>query len=215
MKTEELLEELGFGKGRIVETILTTRARDGSMSAAPMGVTRTGPDILEVKPFKSSATYRNLMGDPEACANITSDPETFLVTAFKGEELHGFKRPLINSDMSLDSADAAVFIEGLKEHESAGDRGCLEGRVRRVEVKRRLPSAFSRGRAEAIEAIVHATRMKEFFRTRRAEDAEELYNRFNECKKVVERVSAPGSPETRVMEALETLINRWRRGASR
>ena len=75
------------------------------------------------------------------------------------------------------------------------------------------PSSFSRGRAEAIEAIIHATRIEVFSKEGRLEDVERLIKRFAECKDVVERVSAPDSVETRVVGELEKMITVWRGNA--
>lgn len=211
----ELLDELGFSRGSIVETIVTTRGPDGSPSAAPMGITLADVDLLEVKPFRSSETYRNLMNDPEACVNITNSPELFLVTAFKKEAQNEFSRPLIQYDLSLEAAEAAIFVEFSDSREISEDRGCFKGRVHSIEVRRPLPTVFSRGKAEAIEATVHATRIEVYLRMGRGRDAEKLNKRFNECKKVVEGVSSPDSAEARVIRTLEKLIERWREEASR
>lgn len=215
LETVELLDALGFNMGCIVETIVATRNPDGSPSAAPMGVTRTGPTILEIKPFKSSATHRNLLDRKYACVNVTVDPELFLVTAFKHEPIQGFTQPRIEEDLTLASADASIFVENLRSRDTSKDRGCFVCRVRSVEVHNLLQRVFSRGRAEAIEAIVHATRIKPYLRKGRWEDVERLEKSFDDCKRVVERVSAPGSTEMRVIQALEILIDRWREAASR
>ena len=204
-----LLDALGFRGGCTVEAMVATRNADGSQNAAPMGVTRTGSDLLEIKPYRSSATYRNLSERGEACVNLTDNPCLFLVTSFKREDLRGFKRPRIDEGLSLGSADASVFVEVLSSGEVSRDRGRFPCRALSIEVRRRLPRAFSRGRAEAIEAVVHATRIEAYMHQGRRGDAEKPYKRFNECKGVVEGVSSPDSAEVRVMEALEALISRW------
>jgi len=211
----KLLDELEFSVGCIVETIVTTRDQDSLPNAAPMGVTRKGPDILEIKPFKSSATYRNLLMSKDACVNITGDPELFITTAFKHAKMDGFKQPLIDENLSLRGADACILVEIMESHELPDDRGCFICKAHTVDVHHPLPTVFSRGRAGAIEGVVHATRIKAFILEGRYEDVEKLNRKFNECKGVVERVSAPESVEVRVVRALETLIGNWREGASR
>ena len=214
-ETDKLLEELGFRKEAIVEAILVTRNTDGSPNAAPMGVRRTGPTTIEIKPFKTSATYGNLRAASEAVINVSSDPLHYLLTAFKDEDLAGFKKTVINPDLIIEGADATVSIENLKECEGSQDRGCFVGRAALVEVHRGLPSVFSRGRAEAIEAVIHATRIRVFLERGCLGDAEILYNKFADSKGVVGRVSSPHSAEARVVEALEGLIEGWRKRASR
>lgn len=208
-KTAELLDELGFSRGCIVETIVTTRNPDGSPRAAPMGVTRKETDLLEIKPFKTSVTYRNLLKNTYACVNLTEDPALFLVTAFKHEDLQGFEQPHIEEDLSLSQADASIFVEVLSGGDLSENRGCFVCRARSVEVRRPFPRVFSRGRAEAIEAVIHATRVEAHLHMGRREEAEKLIKRLDECKGVVERVSPPDSAEVRVIRTLETLIRGW------
>ena len=211
----KLLDELEFSVGCIVETIVTTRDQDSLPNAAPMGVTRKGPDILEIKPFKSSATYRNLLMSKDACVNITGDPELFITTAFKHAKMDGFKQPLIDENLSLRGADACILVEIMESHELPDDRGCFICKAHTVDVHHPLPTVFSRGRAEAIEAIIHATRIDAYLRMGLSEEAEKRNIKFNECKKIVERVSATNSSEMRVIRALENLIKGWREGASK
>jgi len=207
------LDALGFDRNSIMETIVTTWGSDGSPSAAPMGVRRTDDDLLEIKPFKSSGTYRNLLECQEACVNITASPGLFLATAFKDESLEGFNEPRIGGDLALDSSDACVFVEVSRCVDDSDDRGCFTGRVRSVMVHRPFPRVFSRGRAEAIEAIIHATRIKAFLEERYRGEVERLKKSFEECKSIVEKVSSPTSEEARVVVTLERLIDRWEGGA--
>jgi len=206
----ELLDELGFSRGSTVEAIVTTRRADGSPNAAPMGIARVGPDLLQLRPFRSSETYRNLMRNPEACVNVTSDPELFLATALKQEMELGPMQPAINRDLSLDAADAAVFIEALSGNAASEDRGRFVCRANSITVRRHLPMVFSRGRAEAVEAVIHGTRIRAFLSMGRSAEAENLIKRIGECREVIRRVSSPDAAEAKVIEALEASIERWR-----
>jgi len=206
-----VLEKMGFSKGGgILETILITVNPDDSLNAAPMGVSLTKSGLLEIKPFKSSSTYENLLGNPKACINITDDPGIFFLTAFKGHFLEGFSEPVIDSEMRLSQSLAHIFVEASKCQDISEIRVCFECAVSEIEVSNTIPRAFSRGKAEAIEAIIHATRIEVFSREGRLDEVERLIKRFAECKAVIERVSAPESVETRVVRALEKMIAAWR-----
>ena len=211
----KLLDVLGFSRGCIVETIVTTRDHGDLLNAAPMGVTRKGPDILEIKPFKSSVTHRNLLMSRDACVNITGDPELFVTTAFKHEKLDGFKPPFIDENLTLRDADACILVDILEGHDLSEDRGCFVCKAHTINVRRPLPRVFSRGRAAAIEAVIHATRIDAYLRMGLLDEAKKLNFKFNECKKVVEKVSTINSSETRVIRALENLIEGWRERTSR
>lgn len=205
-----LLEEMGFQMGGINETILTTVNPDGSYNAAPMGVHRISHEELELRPFKSSSTYKNLLNNPKACINVTDDPGLFFVTAFKGKTVEGLLEPAIDKDMSLISAFAHIFVDASKSNDISEIRACFTCRVKDIKAPAMMPRSFNRGRAEAIEAIIHATRIEVFSKEGRLEDVEKLIKRFAECKDVVDRVSAPESVETRVIGELEKMIAIWR-----
>ena len=204
------LDELGFKTGSISEVILTTMNPDGTPNAAPMGALRTGPRTLEIRPFKTSNTYRNLLGHKRTCLNITTDPGLFLVTAFKGERFEGFRGTSFKNNMRLEASDAYVSVEVVGGREVSDDRALFTCKVSTVEVYKPIPRAFSRGVAAAIEAIVHATRIEVFTSEAKQVEVERLIRRFSECKDVVERVSAPDSTEARVIRELERLIACWR-----
>jgi hypothetical protein len=207
---EVKLDELGFRTGSISEVILTTMNPDGTPNAAPMGALRTGPCTLEIRPFKTSNTYRNLLGHKRASVNITTDPGLFLVTAFKEERFEGFGGASFKNDMRLEASDAHVIVEVIGGREVSDDRARFTCKVTSVELCNLIPRAFSRGVAAAIEAIVHATRIEVFTREAEQAEVERLIRRFFECKDVVERVSAPDSTEARVIRELERLIACWR-----
>lgn len=205
-----LLEEMGFHKGGISETILTTVNPDGSYNAAPMGVHRVGHEVLELRPFKSSSTFMNLLNNPKACINVTDDPGLFFVTAFKGKTVEGILDPAIDKDMRLVSASAHIFVDASRSSDVSEIRACFICRVKDIKSSTMMPRSFSRGRAESIEAIIHATRIEVFSKVGRLDDVERLIKRFAVCKDVVEKVSAPESVETRVVGELEKMIAIWR-----
>ena len=203
------LDDLGFDVGSVCEAIVTTVDAGGAPNAAPMGITRVGPETLDLKPFKTSATYGNLLDNPVACINITDDPALFLSTTFK-DEVEGSRDVVIGEDLRLEASDASVFVRVVDVWDLSEDRTCFACEVTGVEIHRPTPQAFSRGRAEAIEAIVHATRIKVFSLGGDEAAVERLIRRFNECRVVVNRVSPPGSAEAGVILELERLIGEWR-----
>jgi hypothetical protein len=206
---EEALDRIGFSRGSIVESVLTTLNPNGSVNAAPMGVARKGPVQLEIRPYRSSKTHSNLNRNPEACINVINDPAIFLVTAFK-EEKFDFSPPKFSHDNSIEQADAVVFLTMLKREEIDKERSSFVGEASSIKLITESPTVFSRGRTQAIEAIIHATRIEYYLKNRKLVEAEDHVDRFNRCKQVILKVSPHDSPETRTVEALERLIDRWR-----
>ena len=212
---DEQLDELGFSLGSVCEAIITTLDPEGSPSASPMGVIRVGPETIEIKPFKTSSTYNNLLAHPRACINITGDPALYLVTAFKHETFKEFSKPVVNEDLRLEPSDAHIFVDVQESSDISEIRSRFKCGVNSIEVVKPMPRVFSRGRAEAIEAIIHATRIEVFSREGNREHVERLISRFYACKEIVGRVSSPGSTEARVIQELERLIRTWRERAWR
>ena len=196
---------MGFQMGGISETILTTVNPDGSFNAAPMGIHRVSHEVLELRPFKSSSTFMNLLNNPEACINVTDDPGLFFMAAFKGKTVEGILEPVIDKDMGLVSAFAHIFVDASRSSDISEIQACFTCRVNDIKASAMMPRSFSRGKAEAIEAVIHATRIEVFSKEGGLDDVERLIKRFAECKDVVERVSAPESVETRVVGELEKI----------
>lgn len=64
----------------IVESIVTTIDADGRVNCAPMGV-EWGDEVIVLKPFLDTATYRNLTATRSAVVNLTDDVRVFAQAA--------------------------------------------------------------------------------------------------------------------------------------
>ena len=207
MKPSELegtLQRLGFTENSIVEIIMITRNPDGSYNPAPMGVTRQG-DHLEVRPFTTSDTYRNLTRDGLASINITDDPILFLKTAFK----HELSEETSVSELSFEGSDASIIVEKTGEDAFSSSQASVILRPKRVVIHNDSPTVYSRGRAMAIEAIIHATRVPVYQSKGDEAKVEALLQSMRYCFDVISRVSDADSPEMHVVDSLRTLLTQW------
>jgi hypothetical protein len=200
------LAKMGFTQGAVVETILVTVNSDGSFNAAPMGVRLMGRH-LGLSPYRTSATYANLMRGGRASINTTLDPLLFLATAFK-DEIED--QPHVEPDMRLMGADSTIIVEVKQESSTLGERGLFTATPVKITVGEAYPTVFSRGRNQAVEAVIHATRVKAFSEQGRRGEAEALIRKIDECTATVRRVSPQGSPEHAVVDKLEDMIPSWR-----
>jgi uncharacterized protein len=64
----------------IIESIVTTLAEDGRINCAPMGV-EWGDEVIVLKPFLETATYRNVTATRSAVVNLTDDVRVFAQAA--------------------------------------------------------------------------------------------------------------------------------------
>jgi hypothetical protein len=64
----------------IIESIVTTIAEDGRINCAPMGV-EWGDEVIVLKPFLETATYRNVTATRSAVVNLTDDVRVYAQAA--------------------------------------------------------------------------------------------------------------------------------------
>ena len=198
------LERLGFPEKCIVETILITRNKDGSYSAAPMGVTRNGSTLI-VRPFKSTQTFTNLSHGGSASINLSDNSRLFLATAFK-EDVEG--QPNVD-ESGVEGADATIQTETGEMFNKSELRASFSLTPWDIKIKSPHPTVFSRGRSEAIEAIIHATRIQVFNEEGRDSEVQTLIGKVRDNIDVIKKVSSEESREYIVAEKLLSLIKKW------
>ena len=110
------LTDLGFLKGIIAETIVSTYNMDGKPNAAPMGVTMEDEQHLIIDLFNSSTTYSNIKANRCAVVNLTGDIEVFYRTVFKEANPDGklpiewFEKAAVVNAPKLRLADATIDV---------------------------------------------------------------------------------------------------------
>ena len=202
----ESLKAMGFKPNSIVEVILTTRNSDGTINAAPMGIKVIEDGLIEIKPFKTSKTYSNLKRRSEVCLNISQDPWLYLITAFKND-LETLTK--INENLMIAEAQACIFCKVIVFDDYSDQRGLFKVKPTQIQVISQTPLVFSRGVGQAIEAVIHATRVKAYTEQGMFLEADHLKERIMECVEVIKRVSSQDTSEYRVAEKTIDLIEKW------
>jgi uncharacterized protein len=198
------LDQLGFTNNGFVETILITSNKDGSFNPAPMGVIRHDK-LLEIRPYKSSKTYRNLMNSNRVSINVTDDPMLFLESAFK-DELDRFR---VVDDWVLNGSDATLIAEKVSRRDISEQQASFTLEPVTLSISNKMPSVFSRGRAEAIEAIIHATRVKVFHTENHEDKVKEFIEKMVQSFNIISRVSDSSSAEVKIVQILKSLLEKW------
>ena len=159
------LTELGFSKGVIVETVVSTYSVDGQPNAAPMGVMMENSQRLVLRIYTSALTYSNLLAKRCAVVNVTSDPEVFYRTAFKEANPNGklpmewFGKADAVDAPSLRAADAHIEVTVENTAPLDSERVEVVCDVKLVQALKALPKVYSRASFATIEAVIHATRV--------------------------------------------------------
>jgi hypothetical protein len=214
LDTLNILSAVGLEKGVIYETIVSTRAPDGTPNAAPMGVRSFDGRTLMLLPFKSTRTYRNLLATRTAVANITDDPQLFYDTALKEgtpcpremfEEAKHVEAP------RLTHAESIIELTVSSIRDEGPDRARVDCDPVYSEVLQLRPKPYCRGKLAAMEAIIHATRVKVFLKEGRREEADRLIQSILSYKALAERIG-PKSSYLKVIEDVVAKVREWERG---
>jgi len=212
------ITDLGFSKGVIVETVVSTYNGGGQANAAPMGAIMESSQRLVLRIYTSSSTYKNMQSKRCAVVNVTSDPEVFYRTAFKEANLEGrvpqewFEKAGTVDAPKLRTADAHIEVAVAAISPLDTERAKVVCEVKLVQASSVLPKVYCRALSATIEAIIHATRVGAFIRhadRQKREQALKLLETIKECNDVVNRV-APNSRYSEIMADLNQRIDSWR-----
>ena len=208
------LVDLGFQKGTISETILSTYNPDGSPNAAPMGVILKDPQHLTLNIFNSSTTLANVKTRRSAVVNVTDNIEVYFRTAIKEANPDGklpeewFAKASVVNAPKLCLAEASVEVSLINLIKGAEKTRAVFS-VTRVHAGKGFPQVYCRAFGLTLEAIVHATRVKVL-----AIDQKEhsrmggLLRKIHDCDVLVGRV-APNSSYSAVMADLIRRVDGW------
>jgi hypothetical protein len=139
----------------IIETIVTTLDTNGAVNVAPMGV-EWGDDVLVVKPFLDTTTFRNLRDTRAAVVNLTDDVRIFVRAA-----LFSANAPTVPASkipgVVLSAASSWREVE-VSKIDATPPRSRIETRVVHHGTGGEF-LGFNRARHAVLEATILATRL--------------------------------------------------------
>lgn len=210
------LTELGFVEGVICETILSTYNADGTANAAPMGVIIQDPQTIAINLYNTSSTYRNLQANRCAVINLTSNIELFYKTTFKETNPDGklpqlwFEKSETVNAPKLRLADATIDAYVTSMEPIGNEKTRAVCNVKNINAAKMYPQVPCRAMSAALEAIIHATRVKAFINDETKQgQVGKLLEMIDNCNNVVNRV-APNSAYSTVIDDLTKRIDSWR-----
>ena len=139
----------------IIESIVTTIGADGSINIAPMGV-EWGEDVIVLKPFLETATYRNVTATRSAVVNLTDDVRLFARAAISNPEYATVPATVVRGVVL---ADCCAWRElDVRALDATPPRSRIETAVVHRGVRREF-IGFNRARHAVLEAAIYATRL--------------------------------------------------------
>jgi hypothetical protein len=149
----------------IIEVIVTTRALDGTINVAPMGVewpeaprgdVSGPPTHLTLKPFLDTTTFRNLQATNVAVVNLTDDVRVFARAAI-GNPAEPTVPAVRVAGVVLTEACSWHEVE-VATVDATPPRSRIETRVVHQGARREF-LGFNRARHAVLEAAILATRL--------------------------------------------------------
>lgn len=173
----------------IVETIVTSMDASGAINFAPMGV-EWGDDIIVLKPFLETSTFRNLSVTHAAVVNLTDDAMLFAQGAISSPQFPYVPATVIKG-VVLEAACSWRELE-IMSIDPTPPRSRIEARVVHRGLKREFVG-FNRAKHAVLEAAILATRTHLL-------PADQIRDEFARLQVLVDKTAGP-----REREAMELL----------
>jgi hypothetical protein len=139
----------------IVESIVTTLDRSGQVNVAPMGV-EWGDEVVVLKPFLDTATYRNVTATRVAVVNLVDDVRVFARAAISNPSYPVTAAAVVGG---VRLADACSWRElRVTAIDATPPRSRIETSVVHRGVSREF-IGFNRAAHAVLEATIYATRL--------------------------------------------------------
>jgi hypothetical protein len=164
----------------IIETILTTTDPQGQVNCAPMGV-EWGEEIIIIKPYQDTATFRNLMGVRVATVNLTDNVLLFAQSAI-GNPVFETKPATKTPGVVLTDVCAWREVE-VQDIDASQPRARITTRVVYKGYQRDF-LGFNRARHAVLEAAILATRTRFLPR-------EQILSEFERLQIIVDKTAGP------------------------
>jgi hypothetical protein len=168
----------------IIETIVTTIDLRGAINFAPMGV-EWDEQILVLKPFLETTTFRNLNETRTAVVNLTDDVMLFAQGAISSPQFRSQPADRVRG-VVLEAACSWRELE-VSSIDPTPPRSRIETRVVHRGVRREF-IGFNRARHAVLEAAILATRTHLL-------PAEQIRDEFARLQIIVDKTAGPREQE--------------------
>jgi hypothetical protein len=139
----------------IIESIITTLDSQGAINFAPMGV-EWGDDLIVVKPFLETTTFRNIQATGAAVVNLTDDVVLFAQAAISSPQYPAGPATVVRGAV-LDAACSWRELE-VRSIDATPPRSRIETRVVHHGTRREF-LGFNRARNAVLETAILSTRL--------------------------------------------------------
>jgi hypothetical protein len=168
----------------IIESILTTMARDGTINFAPMGV-EWGDATIIIKPFLETTTFRNVRDTGTAVVNLVDDVMLFAQGAVSSPQFPWEPAAVVRGAVLTAACSwrelAVVTVDDTPPRSRIETRVVHHGRHREF-------LGFNRARHAVLEAAILATRTHLI-------PPEEIRSEYARLQVIVDKTAGPREQE--------------------
>ncbi len=212
------LKEKCFPQDTLFESILITAGGDSTpANCAAMGVKLTRGEYLLVQPYSNTDTYRNLSQFPFATVNFTTNPLTFAICALEGWGDAGLNAPELGEEdlvswknfpvPSLKSAFLSLkCTRESMDNVKVGPRGMFLLTIKEAMVITPTLPLTNRADNLALEAVVHATRVRIFADQENIQLAKDLLVTIKMYEKYIKSNALEKSPAWETIERVNLFL---------
>jgi hypothetical protein len=172
----------------IIESIVTSTAPDGAINFAPMGV-EWGEELIVLKPFLETTTFRNVRETRVAVVNLTDDVMLFAQGAIGSPQFPWAPATKVGGAV-LEAACSWRELEVVSIDDTP-PRSRIESRVVYQGLRREF-LGFNRARHAVLEAAILATRTHLI-------PADEIRAEFARLQVIVDKTAGPREREAMAM----------------
>jgi len=206
MRVKEVLKDAA--QGVIYETLISTISGDGSPNIAPIGLIFRDEDLksFELRIFKESKTYQNLLDVGEGVVNITRDPRPFVlgcIPELREKILKDLEPAKIVKPLRLRGAEAYIefVVQDIKEDSSSKVTVIcrpLEAYPGELRIE-----PYSRAIYSLIEAAINASRARVFMNNSRK--LLEILQEIDRSRNILRRTAAGTIYEEVLIDLIKAL----------
>jgi hypothetical protein len=179
----------------IIESIVTTLDAKGEVNCAPMGV-EWGEELIVIKPYQDTTTYRNLVATGAAVVNLTDNVLLFAQSAISDPVFPTRPADVVPGVVLQDVCSwREVVVEAI---DAQHERARVTTRVVHRGFAREF-LGFNRARHAVLEAAILATRTRFLPR-------EHILAEFERLQVIVDKTG--GTREHEAMELLTEYVHR-------
>ena len=177
----------------IIESLITTVDREGQANFAPMGV-EWGEQEIVVKPYRETATYRNLLATGEAVVNLVDDVLYFVRGALTSPTFPSVPAVAVRG-VVLEAACSWRELR-VREQQTSEPRARFVCDIVHRQVRREF-LGYNRARGAVLEATILATRTRFL-------PIEEILAEYRRLQVIVDKTAGP--PEREAMAMLTDFV---------